>query len=132
HSHGHGHGGPWRGDPGPMARFAARFRLLEALATASVPLSVSEIAERIGVDQPRASRLVQATVAAGHARREADENDARRTNILLTEEGRALVAQARGARVSAVETALADFSPEEKAQLAALLGRLAQAWPREP
>jgi DNA-binding MarR family transcriptional regulator len=116
---------------GPMGRFAARFRLLEALASASAPLSVSELAERIAVDQPRASRLVQATVEAGHARREADENDARRTNILITDEGRALVSQARGARVGAVETALSGFTPDERAQLAALLERLAQAWPRE-
>ncbi|MGC5223530.1 MarR family winged helix-turn-helix transcriptional regulator [Micromonospora sp. DT81.3] len=131
HPRGHGHGGPWRGDMGPMGRFAARFRLLEALASASAPLSVSEIADRIGVDQPRASRLVQATVEAGHARRQADENDARRTNILITDEGRALIAQARGARVGAVEAALAGFTPEERAQLAALLARLAQAWPRD-
>src|SRR5687767_8340983 len=41
HPHGPGHGPPWRGDLGPMARFAARFRLLEALAAASEPLSVS-------------------------------------------------------------------------------------------
>lgn len=130
HGRGSGHAGPWRGDQGPMGRFAARFRLLEALAAASTPLSVSEIAERIGVDQPRASRLVQATVEAGHARREADENDARRTNILLTDEGRAIVAQTRGARVGAVEAALAGFTAEERAQLAALLARLAEAWPR--
>jgi Transcriptional regulators len=113
-----------------MARFAARFRLLEALAAASEPLSVSEVADRIGVDQPRASRLVQAAVAEGHVRREANATDARRTDIVLTEQGRAVVAQARGARTDAVKTALDGFTLDERAQLAALLSRLAASWPR--
>jgi len=113
-----------------MTRFAARFRLLEALAGAAAPLSVSELADRIGVDQPRASRLVQAAVAEGHVRREANPDDARRTDIVLTDAGRSVVTQARGARVGAVETALAGFTPEERAQLASLLSKLAAAWPR--
>ncbi|MFB8386306.1 MarR family winged helix-turn-helix transcriptional regulator [Microbacterium sp. NPDC055910] len=113
-----------------MGRFAARFRLLEALAATGEPLSVSELAERIGVDQPRASRLVQAAVAEGHVRREANPDDARRTDIVLTDAGRSLIAQASSARVDAAETALADFTPDERAQLAALLSKLAAAWPR--
>ncbi|WP_230667601.1 MULTISPECIES: MarR family winged helix-turn-helix transcriptional regulator [unclassified Microbacterium] len=129
HGHAHGHGpGPF--GPGPFGRGAARIRLLETLASAEAPLSVGEIGERLGVDQPRASRLVQAVVHAGEARREADPADARRTLIALTDAGRATVAQSTGARVEAVERALAGFAPEERAQLAALLGRLADAWPR--
>ncbi|MGX1703629.1 MarR family winged helix-turn-helix transcriptional regulator [Microbacterium sp. NPDC055357] len=103
HRGGH-HAGHGRGH-GPMGRFAARFRLLEALAATPTALSVSELAERIGVDQPRASRLVQAAVAEGHVRREANPDDARRTDIVLTDAGRSLVAQARSARVDAAETA---------------------------
>jgi len=113
-----------------MARFAARFRMLEALAAENAPLSVSELADRIGVDQPRASRLVQAAVAEGFVRREANADDARRTDIVLTDAGRAVLGQARGARIDAVQTALADFTADERAQLAALLARLAAAWPR--
>lgn len=113
-----------------MGRFAARFRLLEALAAASAPLSVSEIADVIGVDQPRASRLVQAAVAEGHVRREANEADARRTDIVLTDQGRTVITKFRGARTDAVATALDGFTPEERAQLAALLSKLAASWPR--
>lgn len=121
---GHGpHGGPW-------GRSQARVRLLEVLSEAAAPLSVGDLAERLHVDQPRASRIVQTAVQLGLARREADPADARRTLIALTDEGRAAVAQARGARADAVEQALAAFTPEEQAQLAALLGRLADAWPR--
>lgn len=91
---------------------------------------MSELAKRIGVDQPRASRLVQALVEEGHVRREVDPDDARRANIVLTDAGRAAVVEARGARVSAVDRALADFTPAEQEQLATLLARLADAWSR--
>ncbi|WOF22817.1 MarR family winged helix-turn-helix transcriptional regulator [Microbacterium betulae] len=124
---------PLAGRPrGPFGRSVARLRLLEVLASASSPLSVGELAERLGVDQPRASRLVQAVVETGHARREADPDDARRTLIALTDEGRALSARTHGARAEAVEQALAGFTPDEAEQLAVLLGRLADAWPLAP
>ena len=45
--------------PGPRFGAAAAMRMLEALVTAPTPLTVSELGETIGVDQPRASRLVQ-------------------------------------------------------------------------
>lgn len=128
--HRHGHGGPHGDHPrGPFGRSAARLRVLEILATADGPLSVGQIGERLGVDQPRASRLVQAVVESGHARREADPADARRTLIALTDDGRAIAERTHGARAEAVEQALADFTAEERTQLADLLARLADAWP---
>lgn len=129
-NHGHPFGAPpWVG----AGRIAgpARMRLLEALAAASAPLSVGEIAEAIGVDQPRASRLVQQVVDAGLARREADPDDARRTRVALTDEGSKIVRGFRGERRDAIDTALASFSDQERADLARLLGKLAEAWPRD-
>lgn len=108
----------------------ARLRLLDVLAAAPTPLSVSEIADRIGVDQPRASRLVQASVDEGFVRREADPDDARRTLIALTDGGREIAERAREARVDAVREALDRFDSDERHQLADLLTRLADAWPR--
>jgi len=150
HGHGHGHGGagphgwhgeqsaegPWHphGHGGRRAAglaHAARFRLLDALEAAERPPSVSELAETIGVDQPRASRLVQAAVEAGHARREVDPSDARRSAIVLTASGRALLAAAHENRRSAVETALAGFTAGETAEFARLLSRFIAAWPRD-
>ncbi len=104
-------------------------RMLDVLAGATDPLSVSELAERIGVDQPRASRLVQQGVQAGMVRREADPDDARRTRIALTEEGAAIARSFRGERTDAVRAALTDFTDAERAELARLLGKLADAWP---
>ncbi|KAA9108569.1 MarR family transcriptional regulator [Microbacterium rhizomatis] len=105
-------------------------RLLEALAAASDPLTVSEIGTAIGVDQPRASRLVQQSVDMGVVRREADPSDARRTRIVLTDAGAALVRGFHGERRGAVEAALASFTDQERADLARLLTKLAETWPR--
>jgi DNA-binding MarR family transcriptional regulator len=118
---------PWAG-PGRIGG-PARIRVLEALAAASGPLSIGEIADAVGVDQPRASRLVQQAVAMQLARREVDPEDARRTRVALTDAGAALVRGFRGERRDAVDTALSGFSDDERAELARLLTKLADAWP---
>lgn len=114
----------------PSGRFGgpARVRMLEALAAASSPLSVSDLGAAIGVDQPRASRLVQQGVAHGWVRREADPDDARRTRIALTDEGRTLAKGMRGERREMLGNALAAFTDEERMELARLLGKLADNW----
>lgn len=138
HPHG-GHGpGPWgRGappwaDPG-QGRFGgpARLRLLDALIAASGPLSISEIAETVGVDQPRASRLVQQAEQMGLVAREPDPDDARRTRVRLTPEGERLVSGFRDRRRDAVRSALEGFTDAERAELARLLSKFADAWPRD-
>jgi DNA-binding MarR family transcriptional regulator len=102
--------------------------MLEALAGASDPLSVSALGEAIGVDQPRASRLVQQGVARGLVQREADPDDARRTRIALTEAGRRFARGMRGQRRETLSRALAEFSEEERQELARLLTKLADNW----
>ncbi|MEV4668942.1 MarR family winged helix-turn-helix transcriptional regulator [Microbacterium sp. LWO12-1.2] len=129
---GHGHPGtpPWMTDPSGRLGGPARMRMLEALAAASAPLSVSALGEAIGVDQPRASRLVQQGVERGYVRREADPDDARRTRIALTDEGRKVARGMRGERREMLGRALAAFTPEESAELARLLNKLADNWQR--
>ncbi|WP_434315459.1 MarR family winged helix-turn-helix transcriptional regulator [Leifsonia sp. P73] len=141
--------GPWAGFPGPfgdsarpgpgrrgrdgsLGRFA-RIRMLEALAAADAEgrqLSVSSLATAIGVDQPRASRLVQEGVERGLVRRVPDPSDARRALIQLTAAGRSQLGEVQDHRRSAVETALASFTPEEARTFAELFARFVQAWPR--
>ncbi|MFF7682315.1 MarR family winged helix-turn-helix transcriptional regulator [Microbacterium sp. NPDC007973] len=138
HPHGGHGGGPWgRGAP-PWAdpargRFGgpARLRLLDALVAASGPLSVSEIAEAVGVDQPRASRLVQQAEQMGLVAREPDPDDARRTRVRLTAEGEGLVSGFRGRRRDAVRSALESFTDAERAEFARLLAKFADAWPSD-
>ncbi len=134
---GHGHGGPHggfghgRGHPGSGGRLGgpARMRLLEALASAPGPLAVGEIADAVGVDQPRASRLVQQAVEMGLVAREADPEDARRTRVALTDAGREAVRGVRGERRESVAAALESFTDDERRELARLLGKLADGWP---
>lgn len=102
--------------------------MLDALAAASDPLGVSELAEAIGVDQPRASRLVQQGVDREWVRREADPDDARRTRIALTDEGKQTIRGVRGERRERLNKALAAFSDAESAELARLLTKLADNW----
>lgn len=119
---------PWLADPSGRLGGPARVRMLEALAAASTPLSVGAIGEAIGVDQPRASRLVQQAVMQGFARREADPDDARRTRIALTEQGRRFVQAMRGERRELLGRALATFTEDERRELARLLTKLADNW----
>lgn len=143
HGHGehHGHPGrghgfrgapefgpPWAGGGRGRLGGPAWIRMLDALATASEPLSVSELGDAIGVDQPRASRLVQQGVQRGLVQREADPDDARRTRIALTEEGRRIARGMRGERREVLSKALESFTDDETRELARLLGKLADNW----
>lgn len=125
---GPGAAGPGGWGAGRMAG-PARLRLLEALAAASHPLSVSEVGEAIGVDQPRASRLIQQAVDLGLVRREADPDDARRTRAVLTDDGARIVRGFRGQRREHLGQALEGFTDAERTELARLLTKLAEAWP---
>ncbi|MGR0218572.1 MarR family winged helix-turn-helix transcriptional regulator [Agromyces sp. ZXT2-6] len=113
--------GPWEFRVGPVARA----RLLAALDSEDRLMSVTELAEAIGVDQPRASRLVQSAVGEGLVVREADPDDARRTRLRITDEGRAAVRAATSDRRRAIESALDGFSDDERERFADLLGRFA-------
>lgn len=107
---------------------AARFRMLDALEAG--PRTVSEIAGAVGVDQPRASRLVAEAVDRNLVRREIDPRDARRAVVELTSGGRSFLRSAHESRRSAVETALDGFTASERSQFAGLLERFVAAWPR--
>ncbi|HEV7185712.1 MAG TPA: MarR family winged helix-turn-helix transcriptional regulator [Leifsonia sp.] len=135
--HGHGwHGGhaDHRGRPDGSLGRAARFRMLDALEAAEkggTELSISALAEAVGVDQPRASRLVQEGVDRGLVRRIQDPSDARRSLIQLTAAGRTQISEVRNHRRTAVEQAIAAFTPEEALTFATLFDRFVRAWPRD-
>ncbi|WP_083506655.1 MarR family winged helix-turn-helix transcriptional regulator [Leucobacter sp. G161] len=108
----------------------ALLRLLATLLREDTPLSVSELAALIGVDQPRASRLVQQAVERGHAEREADPHDARRTRVRITDSGKQMVHGIRGRQRDDATTALRALAEPEREELLRLLDKLADAWPQ--
>ncbi|MBX9719602.1 MAG: MarR family transcriptional regulator, partial [Microbacteriaceae bacterium] len=73
----------------------ARYRLLSTLDRLGDGASVSELAAAIGVDQPRASRVVAECVDRGLVTRSSDAADARRSVIALTDAGRAVLDERR-------------------------------------
>ncbi|NHN45620.1 MarR family transcriptional regulator [Chryseoglobus frigidaquae] len=101
----------------------ARYRLLSQLDRLGDGASVSDLAAAIGVDQPRASRVIADCAARGLVARATDPADARRTLVTLTDAGRAVLDERRRDRRAAVERSLEGFTAEERAQLAALLAR---------
>lgn len=109
-------------------RGMALVRLMEVLASASGPMSVSEIALAIGVDQARASRLVQEAAVANILTREADELDGRRTMASLTAFGVRSHRDLVNRRRSLLSEALSSFDASEKAELGRLLTKLAKGW----
>lgn len=124
---GHGHGPHERG-----LGAGARFRLLEVLSVAApdARLGISEIAEAVGVDQPRASRLVADAASRGLVTRSVDPLDARKSVVAITDAGRALLTTVRQGRRTAVTDALEGFTDDEVVAFASLLSRFAAAWPR--
>lgn len=87
------------------------------------PLGVTGVAAALGVDQPRASKLVARAVASGLVRRTADQADGRRSALHLTAAGSARLAQVHRARQARFASAMADWSAEERAVFSALITR---------
>ncbi len=97
--------------------------VLELAERSGVQATVSGVASALHVDQPRASKLVTSAVEAGLVSRVADKADGRRVLLVRTPRGRATSAELHRARQAACETAMADWTEEERAAFAALLTR---------
>jgi DNA-binding MarR family transcriptional regulator len=94
---------------------------IEAAEQAGEPASVSSVASALSVDQPRASRLVAAAVAAGLVQRRADQADGRRALLVRTPAGRSASEKVHQFRREQFAAAIADWPPDDRAHLARLL-----------
>ncbi|ONI84733.1 MarR family transcriptional regulator [Saccharothrix sp. ALI-22-I] len=83
-----------------------------------------ELATRAGLDPSTVSRAVAALVANGLVERRADPDDGRASILVVTERGRAELADARDWYDRLLRTALADWNPTEVEALTSALGRL--------
>ncbi len=97
--------------------------LIEEAQQAGRAIALGEIAEGLGIDQPRASKLVADAVRRGLVRRHADQRDGRRTLLRSTGAGAEVVAHAHHARRSAFAAAMADWSATDRDQFAVLVTR---------
>lgn len=102
------------------------FRALSLVNQASdKELRVNELAQRVGLNQSSATRLVSRLEAKGYVRRDVCEDDGRGVYAVITEQGEALVHSARSPyedRINELLTATsAHFPNTDTAQLARAL-----------
>lgn len=86
-------------------------------------VTVGLIAERLGIDPSRASRVVADVVERGYARRVASQLDARRTCLELTRKGQRFVEAVRQNKLQIFARALGQWNERELVVFAALLDR---------
>ena len=101
--------------------------IIEEAEEAGGLATVTSVAAALNIDQPRASKLVAATVAAGLVRREADQADGRRALLVRTPAGRRLSAQAHAFRGQVFGEAMADWPAADRAEFARLLSRFVES-----
>lgn len=99
-------------------------RVTERLSRNQVVPSIRDIAEELAVEHSTASRAVDSVVKAGLLRKSACDDDLRRANLKLTDEGRAVLAQVTARRQAHLERATANWSDKDALLLTELLNRL--------
>ncbi len=106
-----------------LSQYFAVDAVEEATEDSAQPVTVGTVAERLGVDPSRASRLVARAVQAGYLRRVASQADGRQSLLELTDAGRTVVEQMHKHRQAQFALAMRDWSARERAEFARLLVR---------
>lgn len=101
----------------------ARWRILILLETRGA-MSQKELAKELGIDPAALTRQLKGLERDGWVRREADTQDARLTNVMLTAAGHETVERTMPHRNDYIEWVLGDVSPEQLDALADVLVRL--------
>ena len=91
------------------------------------PTTVTDLGRTLGIDQPRASKLAGQAIAAGLLRREADQQDGRRSPLQLTAGGRAYLDQVHHYRRTQFARAISGWTDQERQAFAHLLTRFVTA-----
>ncbi|MFJ9578311.1 MarR family winged helix-turn-helix transcriptional regulator [Streptomyces sp. NPDC101191] len=97
------------------------FGVLDAVEERDGACSVTDVATALGVDQPRASRLVLRAVDEGWVVRAADPADARRTLLTLTRAGREQVDRTHRFRQQVFARVMEDWPDADRTEFARLL-----------
>ncbi|MFI0820738.1 MarR family winged helix-turn-helix transcriptional regulator [Streptomyces sp. NPDC021098] len=98
--------------------------VLGILKAAGEPLRIGEIADRMQVAGPHATRQIQGLEQRGLVHRIADPDDQRARLIDLTPEGAATVERYMRTVLGWFTSALADWPAEDRQNLGRLLGRM--------
>jgi DNA-binding MarR family transcriptional regulator len=110
---------------------ARDYLVLVALAGAVEPPSQLALAKEVSLDRTVTTYLLDDLEAHRLVTRQPDPRDRRVRQVLLTDTGRARLAEVRTTLGSAEARLLADLGPEEARQLRDLLSRVARTAPRD-
>jgi DNA-binding MarR family transcriptional regulator len=110
-----------------LSRIFAVQAVEAGLAEPGDEVTVGAVAERLGIDQSTASRLVAETIREGYLSRAASEADGRRIRLELTEAGRKLAGDARRYQRSVFEDLTRDWPAHEREEFARLLAKFADS-----
>lgn len=112
-------------DDGPPMTATQRIALIE-LGDGG-PLRLSDLAARMGVSAPTASRSVDALHDLGLVERVVDPHDRRAVNIELSSRGRELLEERKAKANAAFEPAVAALSHSDRKKLSELLHQMTEA-----
>jgi len=107
---------------------ASGLSMTAAAALASIerlgPQRLTLLAVREGVSQPAMTQLISRLEEAGLVRREAGQEDKRVVLVVITDEGRAMLARRRVVRTERLAGIIAQLAPEYRAALTSALPAL--------
>lgn len=95
-------------------------------------VTVGVVADRLGIDPSRASRVVAGAVEAGYVRRVASQGDGRRICLELTDVGHKVVAEAHRTRQEFYQRLIDDWPANDQAEFARLLTNFTSALAASP
>ena len=101
-----------------------QMKTLHALDDCVDEVSVKELADRLGLSLPGASRMVDGLLRRGWIERREDPADRRMKRVGITPEGRTVIARIETARLAGLEDYAASLTPEQRATLSSALSNL--------
>ncbi|TCT35281.1 MarR family winged helix-turn-helix transcriptional regulator [Martelella mediterranea] len=90
-------------------------------------VTIGAVAEGMRIDPSRASRIVAELVSQGHLERRICQSDARRSILVVTADGEALVSKIHAVKRRLLETITEDWNAEELEAFTALYERFVSA-----
>jgi DNA-binding MarR family transcriptional regulator len=101
-----------------------QMKTLHVLADNGSEVSVKELADRLGLSLPGASRIVDALMRRGWLERREDPDDRRMKRVRITADGRTVLDRIETARLAGLEDYAASLTPEQRARLSSALSDL--------